>query len=396
MDDRNSQTNESRQSASANLWSDAIFADPVGSRSLPTSLVVGVLEGEGIGPDVIHASLGVLRALERTGRHNFEVSFGGPIGTEAESRYGEPLSDEVVEFCRSVFSQGGAILAGPGGGRFVYDLRIRFDLFCKLSPLRVWDELIDAARIKPGYIRNVDILLVRENTAGIYQGQWNEISTPGEGRKAAQSFFYTEKQVRRILEVAARIASQRRGKLTVVLKDGGIPTISGLWRDCAVEVTSEVGVDCSVVNVDYAVYRLIQDPRELDVVVTPNLFGDILADLGGVLLGSRGVSFSGNFSRGGAAVYQTNHGAAYDLIGKNRANPVAQIFSLAMLLRESFGLIREARLVEDAVAEVWRQGWRTADLAEKGCTLVGTKEMGELITEALIGLNDQDDRIETR
>jgi 3-isopropylmalate dehydrogenase len=396
MDNRDSQVNNSNRSASSYLWSDSIFADPVRSRSLPASLVVGVLEGEGIGPDVVNATLRVLRALESTGRHNFEVSFGGPIGTEAESRYGEPLPNEVVEFCRSVFSQGGAILAGPGGGRFVYDLRKRFDLFCKLSPLRASDELIDASRIKSDYIRGVDILLVRENTSGIYQGRWNEISTPGEGRKAEQSFFYTEKQVRRILEVAARIASQRRGNITVVLKEGGIPAISGLWRDCAIEVASEVGVDCSLVNVDYAVYRLIQDPRELDVVVTPNLFGDVLADLGGVLLGSRGVSFSGNISRAGAAVYQTNHGAAYDLVGKNQANPAGQIFSLAMLLRESFGLIREAKLVEDAVAGIWSQGWRTADLAEKGCSLVGTKEMGELITEALIRLNDQAEQIEAR
>src|SRR5215217_8336379 len=117
MDD-NLRISDSDRSASANLWSDSIFADPVGSRSLPKSLVVGVLEGEGIGPDVINVALRVLRVLESTVRHNFEVSYGGPIGTEAELRYGEPLSDEVAEFCRHIFSQGGAILAGPGGGRF--------------------------------------------------------------------------------------------------------------------------------------------------------------------------------------------------------------------------------------------------------------------------------------
>jgi 3-isopropylmalate dehydrogenase len=392
MSKSNLQLNGSYRSASSDLWSDSIFADPVRNRSLPASLVVGVLEGEGIGPDVVYIALRILRALESTSHRRFEVSFGGPIGTEAESRCGEPLSDEVVEFCRSVFSRRGAILTGPGGGRFVYDLRKRFDLFCKLSPLKVSNELIDAAHIKPEYIRNVDILLVRENVAGVYQGWWNEISTLGEGRKAEQSFFYTEKQVRRVLEVAARIARQRRGHMTIVLKEGGIPAVSKLWRDCTIEIASEAGVEYSLFNVDHAAYHLIQYPQELDVIVASNLFGDILADLGSALLGSRGVSFSGNFSSNGAAVYQTNHGAAYDLAGKNRANPVGQIFSLAMLLRESFGLVQEASLIEDAVAEVWSQGWRTTDVAETGCCVVGTEEMGELITKALIRLCSQADQ----
>jgi 3-isopropylmalate dehydrogenase len=142
-------------------------------------------------------------------------------------------------------------------------------------------------------------------------------------------------------------------------------------------------------NVDLAAYRLLQHPRELDVVVAPNLFGDVLADLGGVLLGSRGLSFSGNFAAGGASVYQTNHGAAHDLAGKDRANPVGQVLSLAMLLRESFGLAAEAALVERAVAEVYRLGFRTDDVAEAGCRAIGTREMAERIAAAVLDLAAQ-------
>jgi len=204
-----------------------------------------------------------------------------------------------------------------------------------------------------------------------------------EGIRAEQSFSYTEKQVRRILDVAVRIAQCRRGEIAVVLKDAGIPAISKLWKECSIEVASEYGVKYSFPNVDYAAYKLLQDPQDFDVIVASNLFGDILADLGGVLLGSRGITYSGNFSGNGSAVYQTNHGSCYDLASLNQANPAGQIFSLAMLLRESFNLGQEASLIEDAVAETWRQGWRTADLAETGSRIVGTREMGNLVADNL-------------
>jgi len=325
----------------------------------------------------------VLSALESVTQRSFDLRFGGPIGTAAESLCGTPLSDDVTSFCREVFSQGGAILAGPGGGRFVYDLRREFDLFCKLSPLKVSGALVTATRLKPEFLRGVDILLVRENIAGVYQGQWSETQIPAEGRRAEHSFHYSEKQVRRILEVAARIAQRRRGSMTVVIKDGGVPTISKLWRDCGEEMAAALGVHTSFLNVDHAAYCLIQHAQDLDVVVAPNLFGDILADLGSVLLGSRGLSFSGNFSSVGAAVYQTNHGSAYSLVGKNEANPLGQFFALAMLLRESFGLDREAAVIEESVEQILNAGWRTADLMMEGCRPVTTLEMTDLIIEQL-------------
>jgi 3-isopropylmalate dehydrogenase len=203
------------------------------------------------------------------------------------------------------------------------------------------------------------------------------------------SFRYTEHEVCRLLKVAAGIATRRRGEMVVVIKDGGLGALSDLWRMCTAQVAAEAGVRYSFINVDHAAYCLIHEARSLDVVVAPNLFGDVLADLGGVLLGSRGLTYSGNFSSDGAAVYQTNHGAAHALAGRNEANPVGQIMSLAMLLRESLGLAEEAALIEAAVAAVWRRGWRTAELAEPGCRVAGTQDMGCLVAESVLRLSER-------
>lgn len=353
-----------------------------GSRALQPPFTIGVVHGEGIGREVIGAALKVLSALEATGHGPFNICTGGAIGRQAEPRKGS-LTGEIETFCDEIFSLGGAILAGPAEGRFVYDLRRRFDLFCKLVPLRVPDELASQTRLKPEFVRGVDIVLVRENSSGLYQGKWS-IENSEEGRRAVHSFAYSEKEVARIVTSAARISAQRQGKLMVIIKDGGLPAISEIWRDCAIAAARAAGVQCSFANIDLAAYLLIQHAHNLDVIVAPNLFGDVLADLGAVLLGSRGVSYSGNFSSSGAAVYQTNHGAALDLAGTDRANPVGQIFSLAMLLHESFGLTREAARIEQAVSQVWHEGWRTEDIAFPGHRVIGCEKMGDLIADAVI------------
>lgn len=370
-------------------WSDFVFTETRHKLSKPQTPLIGVLKGEGIGIEVISAALTVLSALEAASDVRFELRTGGVIGTEAEASHGKPLSGEVIDFCGRIFADGGAVLSGPGGGRFVYDLRREFDLFCKFSPLRVCSALVNDNHLKPEHLRDLDMLLVRENAAGLYQGQWRESAAPDGGRRAEQSFSYTEFEVRRILKVAACIAAERRGILHVVVKDGGVPTISKLWRDCAEEIARAASIQCHIVNVDLVAYLMIQHPQKFDVMVSPNLFGDILADLGGALLGSRALSFSGNYSAAGAAVYQTNHGAAYDLAGTNQANPAGQIYSLAMLLRESFGLLREADIIESAVAEVWRQGWRTADLVHDG-NPIGTREMTERVAGEVLRLMRQE------
>jgi len=349
--------------------------------------VIGVFEGEGSGPEVIRVCLEVLSALESVGGGKFRLCHGGLIGHDAEARHGAALTAEADQFCRDVFAEGGALLHGAGGGRFVYELRKRFDLFCKISPVRVSPELRNVVRLKPEHVDGIDFVIVRENCAGIYQGKWQETFDVNGMRVAEHSFSYTETEVRRIVEVAARIARHRGGNLTVVQKDGGVPTISKLWRDCALEIADASGIAVQFMNVDYAAYYLVQHPREIDVMVAPNMFGDVMIDVTSVLLGSRALGYSGNFSADSAAVYQTNHGAAHDLAGKNVVNPVGQIFALAMLLRESFGMLEASCLVERAVSQVWRQGWRTRDLEEPGCRLAGTREMGSLVADAVVGIS---------
>jgi len=361
-------------------WSERIVR---GHPSAPRSGVytIGVLEGEGIGREVIAGALGVLAALNAALPHRFAIR-RAPEPAALTARAEMPLSTQIVEFCEGVFSDGGAVLAGPVAGRFVYDIRSRFDLFCKLSPLRPCAELGGAARLKAEHVRDIDILVVRENASGVYQGQSREVLTGAGDRRVEHTFAYSSAEVRRILQVAAGLAADRRGMMMVVIKDGGLPALSGLWRHSALEAAAAAGVSCRFANVDLAAYLLVQHPHELDVVVAPDLFGDVLADVGGILLGSRGLTYSANFAASGAAVYQTNHGAALDLAGTDRANPAGQIHSLAMLLRESFGLVDAAAIVEAAIAEVWREGWRTDDLPESGGRAVGTRELAERIAEA--------------
>jgi 3-isopropylmalate dehydrogenase len=221
----------------------------------------------------------------------------------------------------------------------------------------------------------VDVLVVRENASGEYLGQWRDERGADGQRWVEHSFAYTEAEVGRLLRIGAGLAADRRGSMLVVVKQGGLPALTSLWSDCALTAAAAAGVTCRFANVDLAAYLLIQHPRDLDVVVAPNLFGDVLADVGGILLGSRGLTYSGNFAGDGSAVYQTNHGGALDLAGTDRANPVGQISSLAMLLRQSFGLAEAAAAVEAAIRAVWREGWRTADLPETGCRVIGTREM---------------------
>ena len=345
--------------------------------------LIGVLAGTGIGPEVVGASLEVLQAAAQALNLKFEIRHGGLIGEDAIAEHGQWLPEETATFCADIFQRGGAILNGPGGGRYVYDLRRRFDLFCKFVPVRPAPELARAGKISPQFLQNVDLLIVRDNTGGVYQGQWGERATV-KGRVAEHSFQYSEAEVQRITGVAARAAAARRGRLHLIIKDGGVPTVSALWRDVGGTVAKRHGVAAKFMNIDLAAYELIQHPAGFDVIVAPNLFGDIVADICGALLSSRGVTFSGNFDGHGHGVYQTNHGSAHDLAGTDTANPAGQIFSLAMMLRESFGLEAAAALIEKSLAETWRAGWRTADLAESGCTILGTKAMAGKIAEQVL------------
>jgi 3-isopropylmalate dehydrogenase len=345
--------------------------------------VIGILSGEGIGPEIIDVTLAVLKRLESHIPENFRIESGGKIGLPAKHEFGKVLTDEVVNFCQSIFAKQGAILCGPGGDRFVYTLRAQFDLFCKFTPIYALSTLDNVGAIKPNVRKNANMIIIRENISGLYFGEWGT-TIDGDQESAFHRFSYNKDHVARILNVGINLATQRRNKLTVVLKPAGIPAISELWQTVLAELTNNKSIETQILEVDNAMYQLIADPGQFDVIVAPNMFGDVLSDGAALLLGSRGLSYSGNFGNTGMAVYQTGHGAAHDLAGKNTANPIGQIMSLAMLLRESFDLIHYADAIELAVEQTLIDGWRTADIAEPGCKLVGTQEMGEHIGDNLV------------
>jgi 3-isopropylmalate dehydrogenase len=330
-------------------------------QSHPQAPLIGVLPGEGVGPAVVAAALEVLRTLQTAGGGRVVVETGGAIGKIAEREAGAALPEEVLGFCRDVLDRGGAILTGPGGGRYVYELRRRLGLFIKVSPIDTRLALPEASPLRLEVIEGVDILMVRENLGGIYQGSSTTDRTVS-GSVVEHRFSYAESDVRRFLGAAARLAAARRGLLTVVVKEAGTPRLAHLWKGVAREVSRAEEVEVSFVDVDLMAYRVVESPQAFDVVAAPNLFGDILGDLGAVLLGGRALSFGASYDERGAGVYQTNHGAAHDIAGSGRANPVGQILSLAALLRESLGMGREAWALEEGVLRALAQGETTDDL----------------------------------
>lgn len=338
--------------------------------------LIGLVPGEGVGPALTELAREVLDAITRHTGQAFELEDGVTIGVDALRTHGQALPPHAVAWFEALFARGGAALCGPGGARFVYDLRRRFDLFCKVSPLAVEPSLLDVSRFRPDHVRGVDLLVVRDNAGGVYQGSWSEdLRSHGAHleRVAEHRFAYRESDVRRLVEVAARLAAGRSRKMAVVIKEGGVPTITALWTELARAAAQRHDVQVRTVDVDLAAYQLIADPHAFDVVVCPNMIGDVLGDLLGVLLGSRGLTYSGNFATSGAAVFQTNHGSAWDLVGKDVANPVGHLHALAMLLTTRFGLTREAALITDAIRAVWTRGLRTADLANAEHQVVGTR-----------------------
>lgn len=352
-------------------------------QSPPSKAVIGVLPGEGIGPEMTECALQVLQSLCRQSDREFEVSYGGTMGRQAEIETGTCLPVEVIEFCQDIFARQGAVFCGPGGSRFVYELRRVFDLYCKFTPLIPFESLQDAGPLRPERVKAVDIIAVRENVSGLYFGNWGR-ETLANGQEAAfHHISYQLAEVDRILQVAHRLAHQRRQKLCVAIKPHGIPSISQLWQERAEQLNQSKPLELRFLEVDNAAYQLIANARDFDVIVSPNMFGDVLADCGALLQGSRGMSFSGNFGPAGQAVYQTGHGAAYDLVNTHQANPLGQIMSLAMMLRESFDWSTEATQIEQAVSQTLAQGYRTRDIASAASHLVSTQELTEIVCQNL-------------
>ena len=339
---------------------------------------IGVFLGEGVGVEVVPVAVSLLETLASATSRRFEFHEGGLIGLPAKQLYGSSLSPEVIEFAGDIFDRGGALFCGPGGDRFVYEIRREFDLYCKFTPIEPLVELRQAGQVRPEVVASADIIAIREGMGGIYQGSWEEVDVEGD-RVARHRFEYKESMVRRIVDVAIKLASRRRGRIHVVLKPGGIPSISSMWRRVAQEMVPEAGIDLAELEIDNAVFQLIANPGQFDVVLSPNMFGDVLADCAALLLASRGLSYSGNFNDRGNGVYQTGHGAARDIAGKDVANPIGQILSLGMMLRESFCWPEADAALRQAVRETLQQGKCTSDIAMPSHEVVGTAEFGRLV-----------------
>jgi 3-isopropylmalate dehydrogenase len=266
----------------------------------------------------------------------------------------------------------------------VYDLRRRLDLFCKITPIQAATGLPEASPLRSSVVDGVDLLLLRENLAGPYQGRAWTTRGPDGGRVVRHEFDHDETIVHRFLAAAARVAAARRGQLTVAVKQAGMPETSELWSSVAAEVAAVAAVDVAVVDVDLLAYQLVTRPAAFDVVASPNLVGDILADLAASIIGGRGLSHSANLDAAGGAVYQTGHGSAHDLAGTDRANPAGHLLALAMLLRHSLRLGTEADAVEAGLRRVWDEGWRTDDVAggaDPGL-VIGLRAFAEKVADA--------------
>ena len=356
-----------------------------------------VLPGDGVGPEVIDEALKVLRTVGEKFGHSFHFH-DGLIGGVAIDALGTALSDETLEMCK----QCDAVMLGAVGGSKWDDpqakihpedglltLRKELGLFANLRPVKVFPMLVDSTNLKPEVVRGVDLVVVRELTGGLYFGQPKKQWQTPEGRQAVDTLAYSEVEIERILKVGFELARNRRKKLASVDKANVLQS-SRLWRQIAQEVSADyLDVELQHMLVDSCAMRLIQRPADLDVVVTENMFGDILTDEASMLAGSMGMlpsaSLAGIPKGKTLGMYEPIHGSAPRRAGQNLANPIATILSAAMMLRYSLALETEAMAVENAVLAVLEQGYRTDDIMSAGKVRVGTKEMGDLIAKKVKG-----------
>ncbi len=356
---------------------------------------IAVLPGDGIGPEVITQAVKVLQVVGEKFRHKFHFH-AGLVGGSAMDKQGTALSEETLEMCK----QCDAVLLGAVGGPKWDDpqakvhpedgllaLRKELGLFANLRPVKVFPMLVNSTTLKPEVIEDVDLVIVRELTGGLYFGQPKKRWQTTEGRQAVDTLFYSEGEIERILRVGFELARSRSRKLISVDK-ANILESSRLWRQIAIELSAEYpDVELQHMLVDACAMRLIQRPADLDVLVMENMFGDILTDEASMLAGSMGMLPSASLAgipKGKAfGMYEPIHGSAPRRAGQNMANPIATILSGAMMLRYSLGLESEAQAVENAVLAVLEEGYRTYDIMEEGKLRTGTSEMGDLITERI-------------
>jgi len=352
-----------------------------------------VLPGDGVGPEVIAEATKVLQAVGEKFGHRFHLH-QGLIGGIAIDTLGTALSEETLNMCK----QCDAVLLGAIGGPKWDDpkakvhpedgllaLRKELGLFANLRPVKVLPMLINSTSLKPEIIKGVDLVIVRELTGGLYFGQPKKQWRGSEGRQAVDTLAYSEAEIERILRVGFELARTRSKKLTSVDKANVLQS-SRLWRQIAMEISADYpDVELEHMLVDACAMRLIQHPGEFDVLVTENMFGDILTDEASMLAGSMGMLPSASLAgipKGKAfGMYEPVHGSAPRRAGQNMANPIATILSVAMMLHHSFGLETEAQAIENAVITTLEKSYRTYDIMSEGKIKVGTKEMGELIAQ---------------
>ncbi len=357
-----------------------------------------ILPGDGIGPEVMGQ---VERVIEWFAKHRavgFDVSHG-LIGGAAYDAHGTPLSDETMADAMAV----DAVLLGAVGGP-KYDsvprelrpeaslLRIRkeMDLFANLRPAKVFDALVDASTLKPEVVQGLDILIVRELTSGVYFGQPRGIETLADGsRRGFDTQVYTDAEIRRVAAVAFELARARGGKVHSVEK-ANVMESGVFWREEVTRLHQQDYADVTLEHMyaDNCAMQLVRNPKQFDVIVTDNLFGDLLSDCAAMTTGSLGMLPSASLGAadeegGRRALYEPVHGSAPDIAGKDMANPLATIMTIALMLRHSLEQGAAADHVEKAVAEVLDEGYRTADIQEEGRRLVGCKEMGLRVREKL-------------
>lgn len=354
---------------------------------------IAVMPGDGIGKEVTAEAVKVLRAAVG-GEHELELR-EGLIGGAAQDATGDALPAETLELARAsdAILLGGAGVAADehrppreGAGHGLLRLRRALSLYANLRPVTLYPELLDASTLKAEVVEGVDMLILRELNGDIYFGEPRGIERDGNGERfGINTMRYSESEVARIARVGFEAARQRRGRLCSVDKANVLETMS-LWREVVIEVGRDYpDVELTHLYVDAASMALIRNPRQFDVIVTGNMFGDIISDAAAMLAGSIGMLPSASLGEGRFGLYEPVHGTAPDIAGQDVANPLAAILSAAMMLRRSFGLEAEADRVEAAVRSVLADGLRTADIKQPGTRVVGTRAMGDAVVEAVAG-----------
>jgi len=351
---------------------------------------IAVLPGDGIGPDVAAEAVKVLKHVGEIHGHTFTFE-EGLIGGVAIDETGSPLPDESLTLCQA---SDAVLLAAVGDPKYddptlkvrpeqgLLGLRKALGVFANLRPIKLYKELLHASTIKPEVLADVDMVVVRELTGGIYFGERGRKTVNG-AEAAYDTLLYSIPEVERVVRLAFDLARQRRKKVTSVDKANVLES-SRLWNETAERVAGEYpDVEFDSMYVDIAAMRLVRYPSVFDVMVTGNMFGDILTDEASMLAGSMGMLPSASLRGDAFGLYEPIHGSAPKYTGLDVVNPIATILSAAMLLRYSLKLEKEAAAVEAAVAAVLKQGYRTKDIAEEGKQQVGTREMGDLIADQI-------------